>query len=296
MRRVARLRRTGAIEEEQNGQKWRKIAALKAALDRRPLKGSLNLKRSIRVKPPAKTPPESCRWCRSRCCAKSEENEERRRAMATTSTVYYPTGDGRPMAETPIHGDALIHLVDALKLWFSDEPNVYIGRNMLLYYVEGDPRKHVSPDAFVTLGVPKDTPRDAYFTWLEGGRAPDVVVEITSKSTYQEDTKKKFRLYQDVLRVREYFLFDPRAEYLKPCLQGHRLEAGGYVPIAAVAGRLPSAVLDLHFEADGQTLQLYNPASGTWLPTSEGLERERRLKAESELERLRERVKELEGQ
>lgn len=206
------------------------------------------------------------------------------------------------MAETPIHGDALIRLVDVLKLWFNDEPNVYVGRNLMLYYVEGDPRKHVSPDAFVTLGVAKDKPRDAYFTWLEGGRAPDVVVEITSKSTRQEDTKKKFRLYQDVLRVREYFLFDPRAEYLKPCLQGYRLEADAYVPIAEVAGRLPSAVLDLHFEADGKTLQLYNPASGKWLPTPEESqrlimleERDRRLRAERELERLRARVEELEG-
>lgn len=228
--------------------------------------------------------------------------------MATTPTIYYPTGDGRPMAETPVHGDALIQLVDVLKLWFADQPNVYVGRNMMMYYVEGDPRKHLSPDAFVTLGIAKDTPRDAYFTWLEGGRGPDVVIEITSKSTRQDDMKKKYRLYQDVLGVREYFLFDPRAEYLTPCLHGYRLEDGQYVPIAEIAGRLPSAVLDLHFEADGQTLQLYNPATGEWLPTREEAQRRRaeaesdaraaerkaRLHLEKEVEELRARLEALE--
>lgn len=251
--------------------------------------------------------------------------------MATTPTIYYPTGDGRPMAETPIHGDALIHLVDVLKRWFAQEPNVYTGRNMMLYYVEGNPRKHVSPDAFVTLGVVKDTPRDAYFTWIEGGRGPDVVVEITSKSTRNEDLKKKFAVYQDVLRVREYFLFDPRGEYLSPPLQGYRLEDSRYLPIANVAGRLPSDVLDLHFEADGQTLQLYDPHVGDWLPTEAETQRrnaetqrreveaqrreveaqrreietqrreaaaqkEARLAAECENERLRQRLKEMEQQ
>jgi Uma2 family endonuclease len=230
--------------------------------------------------------------------------------MATTPSIYYPTGDGRPMAETPIHGDALIHLVDALKQWFTQEPNVYIGRNMMLYYVEGDPRKHVSPDAFVTLGIPKDTPRDAYFTWLEGGRGPDLVVEITSKSTRNEDLKKKFALYQNVLRVREYFMFDPRGEYLKPRLQGYRLEEAQYLPITEAAGRLPSEVLDLHFEADGLTLRLYDPATGEWLPTEAEAQKQARLKerelllqergarqrAEHEIERLRQRLKELEQQ
>ena len=45
------------------------------------------------------------------------------------------------------------------------------------------------------------------------------------------------------LKVREYFLFDPFEEYLKPSLQGYRLLRGPYKPIAAVENRLPSEVL-----------------------------------------------------
>ncbi|HET6884536.1 MAG TPA: Uma2 family endonuclease [Pirellulales bacterium] len=221
--------------------------------------------------------------------------------MATTPSIHYPTRDGRPMAETPVHGDAMIHLDQVLRRWFADEPNVYIGRNMMLYYEEGDPRKHVSPDVFLTIGVAKEPQRDAYFTWLEGGRAPDLVVEITSKSTRKEDEVKKYALYQGVLHVKEYFLFDPRGEYIKPRLKGYRLQGEQYLPIDEIAGRLPSQVLGLDFAADGQMLQLYDPATDARLLTEEEAqregwlrERELRLKAEQEVELLRQRLKELE--
>jgi hypothetical protein len=67
--------------------------------------------------------------------------------------------------------------------------------------------------------------------------------------------------------VAEYFLFDPQSEYLSPALQGHRLRRGRYLPIAPVAGRLPSKELGLHLEADGSRLRFYDPANKRWLPT-----------------------------
>ncbi|HVA45732.1 MAG TPA: Uma2 family endonuclease [Pirellulales bacterium] len=228
--------------------------------------------------------------------------------MATTSTIDYPTGDGRPLAETPVHQSVLIRMIHVLDHWFEEDSNVYVAGNMLMYYVEGNPRQHVSPDVFVTLGIPKDKRRDAYFTWEEGGRGPDLVIEVTSKSTRREDQRKKHALYRDVLRVREYYLFDPRGEYLKPRLQGFRLQEGQYVPMEAVDGRLPSEVLEgPQFEAVGEELQIYNPATGKCLLTKTEAElarseeerlreREGRLRAEQEAERLRRRLAELERQ
>ena len=78
------------------------------------------------------------------------------------------------------------------------------------------------PDVLVAFDVPKEPRRDNYLVWKEG-KAPDVVVEITSKSTKQKDKKKKFEIYRDILRVSEYFLFDPTEDYLDPPLQGFRL-------------------------------------------------------------------------
>src|SRR5262249_25262943 len=162
-----------------------------------------------------------------------------------TREIVYPTRDGKPMAETELHRDDMVDTIQTLQDFFADRPRVYVSGNLLLYYEEGNRRKHVSPDVLVALGVPREPLRDYYLVWQEG-KAPDFVVEITSKSTKREDQDKKFALYRDVLKVPEYFLFDPRAEYLKPSLQGYRLAAGEYAPIEPIAGRLPSQVLGLH--------------------------------------------------
>ena len=66
------------------------------------------------------------------------------------------------------------------------------------------------------------------------------MIEVTSPSTRKEDLVHKRRIYQDEIKVAEYFLFDPRSEYLNPSLQGHRLSGGRYEPILPVSGRLPS--------------------------------------------------------
>jgi len=177
--------------------------------------------------------------------------------------VNYPTRDGKPMAETDLHRNDMVALIETLDDYFADHPDVYVSGNLLLFYEEGNRRKHVSPDVFVVRGVEKKM-RDNYLVWEEGN-APDVVIEITSKTTKREDKKTKWELYRDVLKVPEYFQFDPTHDYLKPPLQGFRLVAGDYRPIEPVAGRLPSQILGLHLEWDGTELRLYDPTTGSRL-------------------------------
>ena len=150
-----------------------------------------------------------------------------------TREIDYPTGDGKPMAETDVHRQDMVDVIDTLGHRFAHDPLVYVSGNLLLYYKEGDRRKHVSPDVLVAFGVPKEPPRDYYLVWKEG-KAPDAVIEITSKSTKREDKTTKWKLYRDVLKVPEYFQFDPTEDYLKPPLQGFRLVAGEYRPIQPV--------------------------------------------------------------
>ena len=198
--------------------------------------------------------------------------------------VHYPTGDGKPVAETPTHRDNLLGLIEALRRHFADDPDVYISGNMFIDYVPGRHRRHVSPDVFVVRGIP-DRDRDAYFVWEEG-KGPDVVVELTSASTRKEDLVRKFHLYQDTLHVAEYLLFDPKEEYLDPSLRGYRLVEGRYRPIEPDGGRLPSAVLGLHLERHGTDLRLFDPAAGRWIPTrteAEAAAEAARQRAEDEL-------------
>ncbi|GAC1346495.1 MAG: Uma2 family endonuclease [Isosphaeraceae bacterium] len=189
--------------------------------------------------------------------------------MATISRTEterdYPTSDGKPMAETDVHRQVMVDLIDILQDRYAADPNVYVSGDLLLFYEPGNKRRHVAPDVFVVFDVPK---RDHlnYLTWLEG-KAPDFIVEVTSKTTRAEDQKKKRDLYRDVLRVPEYFLFDPLGDYLRPQLQGYRLVDGVYLPIAPIAGRLPSELIGIHLERSGSSLRLYDPATGRWLLT-----------------------------
>ncbi len=203
--------------------------------------------------------------------------------VSSLTEPKYPTGDSRPVGETPLHRDNLFVAVKVLERHFARDPLVYVSGNMFVYYQRGDRRKHVSPDVFAVFGVPKDKERDAYFVWEEDGHMPDVVIELTSASTKDEDIDDKMYLYKTELRVPEYFLFDPRGEYLNPSLQGYRLRAGEYLPIEMVDGRLPSEVLGLHLERGGENLRFYDPASDHWLPTPD--EREEALEADRDRER-----------
>ncbi len=178
-----------------------------------------------------------------------------------TRIIEYPSGDGKPMAETQVHLEDMIDAIQVLDDRFVDEPNVYVGGNLLLYYEEGNPRKHVAHDVLVALGIRKEPPRENYLVWREG-KAPDMVIEITSKSTKREDKTKKFEIYRDILRVSEYFLFDPTEDYLDPPLQGFRLVRGTFVPIEPIAGRLPSQVLGLHLEVRWQETSLRRSRDG----------------------------------
>ncbi len=239
--------------------------------------------------------------------------------MATVASpppeIEYPSSDGKPMAETPIHRDVMIDSIVMLKAHFADDPQVYVSGNMMMYYVEGNVKKSVSPDVFVTRGIPKLPERDVYKLWVEG-KGPDAVIEVTSQKTARIDQRGKLVLYRDVLKVREYFRFDPREKTLAGVsLCGYRLTDGEYELIPKTAGRLVSEVLGLHLEVSGEQLRLYDPQRGAYLPTLQEIrdsleceataraiaedqaqrEAATRAVAEAELERLRREIEALRG-
>ncbi len=164
--------------------------------------------------------------------------------------VYYPESDGKPVAETEIHVDELLTARFVLKEHFRGVDDVYVNGNMLLYFVEGDPRKCVAPDVFVVRGVP-NRKRRVFKVWEEG-HAPCFVLEVTSDSTRSEDLRKKKDLYEH-LGVEEYFLFDPLRDYLEPSLRGFRLVEGRYRPVEPEAdGSLASRTTGTRLRQEAQ--------------------------------------------
>lgn len=212
--------------------------------------------------------------------------------------VYYPTSDGKPMAETALHQKEMVYLIQALGDWFEGEPDVYVGGNMLFYHVQGDPRSVFSPGVFVTRGISKEPPRECYKLWEEG-RPPCLIIEVTSRTTSREDLKGKRALYER-LGVEEYFLHDPRDEYLRPSLQGYRLAGSRYQEIAPEAdGSLTSRTTGLRLRREGEHLRLIDPTTGRPLPSFEeyresSLARARELQAkDEELRRLQDELERL---
>ncbi len=231
--------------------------------------------------------------------------------------IEYPSSDGKPTGETGTHARvAMVSIYGVLDRYFMNNPKVAVHANMFLYYVQGDPKRNVCPDVFVAKDVDNDYRRRSYKVWKEG-KGPDVVFEVTSRKTRKQDLTKKFEIYQDILRVREYFLFDPFEAYLDPSLQGYRLVADRYEPISMIKGGLPSEVLGLELQRFDVELKFYNLETGKLLPSMHELNREvdlvwreaelarreaqvalheqelARREAELEVERLRREVKAL---
>jgi Uma2 family endonuclease len=196
----------------------------------------------------------------------------------------YPWGSARPFTETDWHFKAMAHLTQALEGWYEAVPDAYVSAGLPVYCEKGNKRRRVAPDVFVVLGVPKLL-RCNFLPWEEG-RGPNVVIELTASRTRWKDTHWKYKLYRDVLRVPEYFLFDPFGDYLTPRFQGYRLTAGEYRPMRLQEGRLRSRQLGLWLEPDGVDLRLVDPATNARLLTTAEVEA-RAQAVEAENERLR---------
>lgn len=153
--------------------------------------------------------------------------------------------------------------------------------------------------------------RRVYKLWEEG-QAPEVVIELSSRQTWGDDLQRKWLLYAK-LGVKEYFIFDPEYDYLDEALVGYRLKKGRYVRLKVKHRRLMSESLGLELVDTGQTLRLFNPQTGSFLPTRAEQEQaqrqaeearrqeaearqqaeQARQKAEAEVRQLQERLRQL---
>ena len=181
-------------------------------------------------------------------------------------TLVYPESDGEPMAETPKHQQVMIDCMDTLRSHFREVPDVFIGGNMFLYYEEGNPRKNISPDVFMVYGVPEKDIR-TYKTW-EQPPTLDFVLEVASPSTFENDLTVKKEIYATILRVKEYYIYDPYHE-IDPFFIGLRLVDEAYQEIPFVDERLSSGVLGLELGEYEGLLRLYNPVTSVWLLPSQ---------------------------
>jgi len=204
------------------------------------------------------------------------------------------------LAETQDHVLALLTIFAVLMQYLQGQEAIVLA-DQFFYYSQGFPRLRVAPDVMVVFNVPPGS-RDNYKLWEEG-EIPSVIFEVTSKGTQDRDQGFKLGLYEQ-LGIPEYWLFDPKGEWVEGQLQGYRLQNDAYIPLPEPV----SEVLGLRLAVEEKLLGFYRLDNGERLLLPAELadalraESQRRIEAEERAEALeaqlaayRERFGELNG-
>ncbi len=143
-----------------------------------------------------------------------------------------PYSDGEPR-ESELHVKQSDLLRESLEYGWADRQDFYVASNMFVYFSELQTKKNDfrGPDVFVALDTVRRV-RKSWVVWQEG-RGPDVGIELLSPSTEKVDRGDKMRIYGKLMRVSEYYLYDPETEIL----EGYRLDSGTlmYAPMTREA-------------------------------------------------------------
>ncbi|MCS7293346.1 MAG: Uma2 family endonuclease [Gloeomargarita sp. SKYBB_i_bin120] len=212
-------------------------------------------------------------------------------ATTVAKAIHYPSGDGKPVAESYAHVYAIFVTLEILRQYLAGQQATVLA-NQFLYYAQAFPKLRVAPDVMVIFGVAPGG-RDSYKIWEEG-QVPAVIFEMTSAQTRQKDQQQKKQIYE-AIGVQEYWLFDPKGEWLHPPLLGYQLVGNRYSAISDNT----SQVLQLRLVPNGPLIDFYRLDNGEKLLTPEELaqareqerlekERERQLRLEL-IEKLRAR-------
>jgi Uma2 family endonuclease len=207
--------------------------------------------------------------------------------------VYYPSSDGEPMAETPIHVRAMILLFEAVEDVLRGRLGFFIAMNIFWYWEEGNLAARCSPDVMVVRGV-EERERRSFRSWEDNNTVPCAIFEMSSRETWRNDLAGKRELYER-LGVREYFLFDPEGLYLDPPLRGFRLAGGTLTELQPDEdGSLICQELGLRLIAEGRMLRLIDLATGEPILTREERTEQQRQRAEQERQRAEQAEAEVE--
>ena len=228
------------------------------------------------------------------------------------TSIVYPETNGMPLPDGEYQAPLYRRVVGRLEVHFSGAPGVRVNGDTFIYYVEGDPRRSVSPDCYVVFGLSDAALRslslegnNTYLLW-EVGKPPDFILEIGSHSTARADLGRKRDLYAE-LGVAEYWRYDATGgEFYGEPLVGERLLDGEYSRVelrhesdGGIWSHSEALNLDLWW-VDGE-LRFWNPVADRWLLSHEEErdraeeERTARLTAESRVAELEAELRRLRG-
>ena len=222
-------------------------------------------------------------------------------AEKTLPDIFYE--DPEPIEDGMHQEPTITLLISMLRYWFK-EKNVFVSAGGFIFWNRLNGNDRVAPDSYIALDVdPKFVYQFPNYLIWEVGKPPDLVLEVASPSTADNDLGYKRDLYAS-LGVTEYWKFDPTKDDLyKTELMGERLVDGEYVPYelneepdGSVWSH--SEVLGLDFWWNGFRFDIRDPLTGLSIDTAEVAERERiradnaeREQTQAEIELTREQTR-----
>jgi Uma2 family endonuclease len=154
-------------------------------------------------------------------------------ALISKPVISLPTQDNLPYddnenMETHRHKLQMDLLLETIYPWLEQRKDGYAGGNMFVYFSASQLKNedYKGPDFFAVLDVPQNE-RKSWVVWEEG-KAPDLVIELLSETTAQNDKTGKKLIYQNQMRVPEYFWYDP---FNPEDFVGFTLRDGVYQPL-----------------------------------------------------------------
>lgn len=206
--------------------------------------------------------------------------------QAISDNITLPPTDlvsDEPSLESSLHLNQLLLLLACLNWCWQDQPDYFAAGNLTVYYSAHKLKSadFRGPDFFVVLNTEK-RPRKSWTVWEEGGKYPNVIVELLSDSTAKTDRGLKKQIYQDIFRTPDYFWFDP--ESLE--FEGFHLVEGVYQPLTTTdQGWRWSEQLGLYIGIHNQQLRFFT-AAGELVPSPEEQARTEQQRAEAEQQRV----------
>ena len=190
-----------------------------------------------------------------------------------------------PPLESSLHLQQMLLLIQCLNWWWRDINkinNYFVAGNMTVYY---SPRQIKTkdfrgPDFFLVLDT-ENRERNSWVVWEEGGKYPNLIIELLSPSTASTDKGLKKQIYQDIFRTPEYFWFNPQnLEFA-----GFILFGGTYQPIEPnPQGLLWSQQLKLYLGVHDGKLRYFLPEGQLMLtPEEYGVQATQRAEQQAQL-------------
>ena len=187
-----------------------------------------------------------------------------------------------PEMDSSLHYTQLKLLYDVLDWLWQERDDYFLGANLTIYFSREQlkNRDFRGPDFFIVQGVTKH-PRNSWVVWEEGGKYPDVIIELLSESTEDIDKTIKAELYAERFRTPEYFWYSPQTGEF----QGFRLRRSDYEAIPPNEfGWRWSEELQLYLGVYNHQLR-YFYADGDIVPTVQEVARLESQRADHETER-----------